>query len=85
LNKCNRVSYFNIINKEYKWDNHSIKFLENGLMHAFGMGTYTQLDTYTFQANFGGIIHSLVFNNDYTEFTSTRIGYDHIVKGKLIE
>jgi hypothetical protein len=72
-------------NKKYSWCEYSITFLENGRMNAFGIGTYKQLDTYTFQANFGGRIHSLLFNNEYTEFTSTQKENGEIIKGKLIE
>jgi hypothetical protein len=53
-------------------------------MDAFGKGTYTQQNIYTFEAKFGGRIHSLVFNNEYTEFTSTRRDDGYIVKGKLL-
>ena len=53
-------------------------------MNAFGKGTYIQVSTYIFQANFGGRQHRLVFNNEYTEFTSTRHGDNEIVKGTLL-
>jgi O-methyltransferase len=76
--------YHILDNKTYLWQNHSITFLKNGLMNAFGPGTYTQQNTYTFQANFGGRVHILAFNDNYTEFTSTRKGDGEIVKGKLI-
>ena len=73
-----------LCNKKYSWQKSSITFLENGQMNAFGKGTYTQQDTYIFQANFGGRIHTLVFNNDYTEFTSTRKGDGEKVEGQLM-
>jgi hypothetical protein len=53
-------------------------------MDAFGKGTYTQQNTYIFKANFGNRIHTLIFNNDYTEFTSTRLDDNEIVTGKLL-
>ena len=53
-------------------------------MHAFGQGKYKQVDKHTFQENFGGRMHSLVFNNDYTEFTSTRKDDNYSVKGVII-
>ena len=53
-------------------------------MNAFGKGTYTKKDKYKYEANFGGRIHTLAFNNDYTEFTSTRHGDSEIVKGTII-
>ena len=71
-------------NSTYSWQNESILFLENGEMDAFGKGTYTQQDTYIFKAYFGGRYHLIVFNNDYTEFTSTREDDNEIVKGKLL-
>jgi len=79
-------SVFHVIleNRKFSWEDNSIKFIENGQMDAFGIGFYTQLDAYKFQATFGGIAHTLLFNDDYTEFTSIRDGDAHIVKGKLL-
>jgi len=68
-------------NKTYSWQNHTITFLENGMMNAFGYGYYTQIDTYIFQAIFGWRKHTLVFNKDYTEFVSTRFGDDEQIIG----
>lgn len=81
-----RVNYprFNLVNKKYSWANNSITFLENGQMDAFGNGYYTKVDKHTIEAFFGGRMHSIVFNNDYTEFTSTRHGDSEIIKGGLI-
>jgi lipopolysaccharide biosynthesis glycosyltransferase len=81
-----RVNFTNIDlrNKKYTWQKDFITFLENGNMNAFGKGTYIQESTYIFQANFGGRKHTLVFNNEYTEFTSTRHGDNEIVKGTLL-
>lgn len=81
------IKFKNLANLKYWWGsncNNFIKFLDNGEMEAFGKGIYTQQDTYIFQANFGGRKHSLVFNNDYTKFISTRSGDNDIIKGKLI-
>lgn len=74
----------NLQNNTYSWQNSSITFLENGEMDGFGKGTYTQHDTYIFKAYFGGRHHVIVFNNDYTEFTSTRQDDNEIVKGTLL-
>lgn len=79
------INQKNLKNLTYSWENHTITFLENGGMNAFGKGKFTQFDTYTYEADFGGRVHALVFNNDYTEFTSTRFDDGHIVKGKLIQ
>jgi hypothetical protein len=72
------------LNTKYSWQNDTIIFLDNGKMNAFGQGTYTQQDTYKYQANFGGRIHDLIFNDDYTKFISTRQDDNLIVKCKLI-
>ena len=74
-----------IENKKYSWENGHITFLENGLMDAFGSGTYMQIDKYTFRAFFGGRLHTIVFNADYTEFVSTRKDDNQIVEGKQVE
>ena len=78
------IQYKDLKNLKYSWENNSILFLENGQIDAFGKGTYIQVDTYKFQADFGHRSHLLVFNSDYTEFTSIRNGDGYIVKGKLI-
>ena len=70
--------------KRYSWQNDSIVFLKDGGMVAFGSGNYSQEDPYIFQANFGGRMHTLLFNEDYTQFTSTRHGDDLIVIGNLL-
>jgi len=77
--KCKKIE-----NRKYSWGNNFITFLEKGLMDAFGNGTYTQQDSHTFEAIFGGRIHSIIFNNDYTEFTSMRKGDNDIIKGNII-
>ena len=86
LNKI--IKYINSINilnnKKYSWENSSIEFLENGQMNAFGKGKYIMLDIYNFKANFGGREHNIVFNSEYTEFTSTRKDDKYIVKGSLL-
>jgi hypothetical protein len=82
--KLNTIEINKIENLKFSWGNNSITFLKNGEMDAFGKGTYTQQNAHTYQANFGGRIHSLIFNNDYTEFTSTRQHDNHIVYGKLL-
>ena len=53
-------------------------------MDAFGKGYYKQIDTNVFKAEFGNRTHILVFNNNYTEFTSIRKDDNEIVKGKLL-
>ena len=73
-----------IAGKGYSWQKHSIVFLNRGQMDAFGKGTYTQRGNFTFTANFGGRVHNLEFNDDYTEFVSTRKGDGEIIKGKLL-
>jgi hypothetical protein len=55
-------------------------------MSAFGDGDYIKLDSnkYLLQANFGGRQHLLKFNNNFTEFTSTRVGDNEQVMCKII-
>ena len=84
VNDQTPIKYYNISNSKYSWENSSIMFLENGCMQAFGDGSYKQIDSFIFNANFGSRIHTLVFNNDFTEFISTRYDDNQIVKGKKI-
>jgi hypothetical protein len=53
-------------------------------MDAFGKGSYKFVDEQNIIANFGGKIHNISFNIEYTEFSSIRKGDSHIVNGKLI-
>jgi lipopolysaccharide biosynthesis glycosyltransferase len=83
--KINNKNFKTIsFNKNYSWGQDSITFLEDGTMNAFGKGKFKQIDTHTFEAQFGNKIHSLLFNNEFTEFTSTRKCDNHQVKGKLL-
>jgi len=71
-------------NKEYSWGDHSIKFLKNNKMEAFGDGNYEIIDDCNIIANFGGREHNINFNNNYTEFTSIRKDDSCIVTGKML-
>ena len=71
-------------NKTYSWGNSYIKFLDNFKMDAFGEGNYKIIDKQNVIANFGGRIHNITFNIDYTEFSSTRKDDLQIVNGKVI-
>jgi len=71
-------------NKKYSWGNSYIKFLDNFKMDAFGGGDYKVIDKQNIIANFGFRIHNISFNNDYTEFTSTRKDDLQIVNGKQL-
>ena len=73
-----------IINETYSWENSYIKFLDNFKIDAFGEGNYKIIDKQNIIANFGGRIHNISFNIDYTEFTSTRKDDLQIVNGKVI-
>jgi hypothetical protein len=53
-------------------------------MKAFGDGIYKIIDNFNIIANFGGREHNIKFNDDYTEFISTREGDSCIVIGKII-
>jgi O-methyltransferase len=74
-----------IKNKTYTWEKSTITFLDNFKMNAFGEGFYTFIDTYKIIAEFGGKIHHIQFNNDYTKFSSTRKNDLQIVNGFIIE
>jgi len=78
----NNDSY--ITNKTYTWENSYIKFLDNYKMNAFGTGTYEFVDKQKIIACFGGRIHDITFNEDYTEFSSTRRDDSQIINGILI-
>ena len=71
-------------NKKYTWENSYITFLDNLRMDAFGEGYCTIIDEQNIIANFGGRIHNIRFNSDYTEITSTRKDDLQIVNGKII-
>lgn len=73
----------NLENKTYTWENSYIKFLDNFKMDAFGEGHYSFINSKNIIANFGGRRHNIIFNDDYTSFTSTRKRDFQIVKGKL--
>jgi hypothetical protein len=53
-------------------------------MDAFGEGNYKFIDKQNIIANFGGREHSIKFNIDYTEFSSTRKDDLQIVNEKVI-
>ena len=71
-------------NKSYSWGSSYIKFLNNFEMDAFGLGYYSFVDTHNIIATFGCRIHNITFNDDYTEFTSTRKDDLLIISGKLL-
>jgi len=83
LNKC--IKIHNLRSSKYSWKNEYIIFIENGEIEAFGKkGEYRKLDTYIVEATFCGAIHTIIFNNDYTEYTSIRKHDNEIVKGILL-
>jgi lipopolysaccharide biosynthesis glycosyltransferase len=73
----------NLKNKTYTWGDSYIKFLDNFKMDAFGEGHYSFINKQNIIANFGGREHNIIFNDDYTSFTSTRKDDLLIVNGKL--
>ena len=81
---CSINTFIKIINKTYTWENSYIKFLDNFKMNAFGEGLYKVIDKQNIIAKFGGRIHNLRFNIDYTAFSSTRTDDLQIVNGKVI-
>ena len=75
--------YLSLENKTYTWGNSYIKFLDHFKMDAFGEGHYSFINSKNIIANFGGRKHNIIFNDDYTSFTSTRKDDLQIVNGKL--
>ena len=69
---CKLNYTIHLINKKYNWGNSSITFLKDGKMRAFGPGKYTFIDKYLIKCTFGGKIHLLKFNQDYSKFISIR-------------
>ena len=87
LKKCKKISGCSdtiLLNKQYTWQNHTIQFLDDGKMNAFGSGIYKKINTHKVQADFGGRVHILTFNNDYTSFVSIREGDGEKVIGELL-
>jgi hypothetical protein len=75
----------NFINNKYSWgENSYIKFLDNNIMDAFGIGNYKIIDNHNITAYFGGREHNIQFNNNYTEFISIRKDDLCVINGKLI-
>jgi hypothetical protein len=54
-------------------------------MDAFGRGHYGFVDEYNIIANFGGRIHYIKFNEDYTTFSSIRKDDSQNVTGRIIQ
>lgn len=73
-----------LTNKTYTWQNGQITFLDDFKMSAFGEGHYITIDKYNIIANFGGRIHDITFNENYSSFTSVRDGDREIVNGVLV-
>jgi predicted oxidoreductase/ectoine hydroxylase-related dioxygenase (phytanoyl-CoA dioxygenase family) len=73
-----------IIYKTYTWENSYIKFLDNFKMDAFGEGKYEVIDDNNIIAIFGGRIHNILFNENYTMFSSIREDDLQAVFGSII-
>jgi len=81
LNSIN--TFTNLKNKTYSWENSYIKFLDNFKMDAFGEGNYEIIGKKNIIANFGGRVHNIIFENDFTSFSSIRKDDLQIINGKL--
>jgi len=73
-----------IKNKRYTWGNSTITFLDNFEMCAFGKGYYEIIDKYSVISYFGERKHFIIFNSDYTAFTSTRDDDLEILNGEIV-
>jgi hypothetical protein len=74
-----------LINKSFSWNTERITFLEKGKLFAFGFGIYDEIDECVCKAHFGTFEHILIFNKEYTEFTSVRKIDNEVVRGRLIQ
>ena len=74
----------NIEDKKYTWNEHSIQFLKNNKMNAFGPGDYKHINSHTITAYFGGRVHKIMFSIDYSNFLSVREDDSDQVVGVLI-
>jgi len=74
----------NIENKTYSWENSTIQFLTDFEMNAFGKGEYKITDERKIVATFGGKIHDISFNEDFTNFLSIRKDDLYCVNGQLL-
>jgi hypothetical protein len=81
MNSINNIAI--IKNKRYSWSDSYIKFLDDFKMDAFGEGYYTVIDNYNIVAFFGCREHNIKFNDDYTEYISTRTDDLCIINGKI--
>jgi len=58
---------------KYTWNNGFIELHLNGLLVTlWGNGTYDWLDKYTMHARWCGVVHTVRFNDNYTEYFSLR-------------
>ena len=76
-----------IISVKYSWDTDGwIYFRENSkLTTPWGKGTYQCIDTNSIYAKWGGFIHMIIFNTNYSSFASVRVGDLEYVKGFKLE
>jgi len=74
-----------IENRTYVWENTTITFLENFIMDAFGIGYYHYIDDHSVESFFGRRKHMIVFNDNYSEFTSVREDDKEVIKGIIFQ
>lgn len=72
-----------LFNKEYEWNNSTIKFLENGNMEAFGKGKYSYINKYLIKCIFDNNVHLLKFNEEYSKFISIRKGDFELISSNI--
>lgn len=73
-----------LFNKKYSWEEHTITFLKNNKVIAFGNGRYSYIDDNMIKAYFGGREHLIIFNKDYSSFISVRKDDNEIVNGLFL-
>jgi hypothetical protein len=74
-----------LANRTYSWQNDTITFLQEGRMRAFGDGTFSRIDNLTVRAEFGGRVHYIHFDNEYSQFNSVREDDSEVVNGQYLD
>jgi hypothetical protein len=77
-------NFVSLENKRYTWREHSIVFLANGKMDAFGEGKYHYINSNIINAYFGGVSHKITFSEGFTKFSSIRLNDGENINGSII-
>ena len=79
---CSFVEPNHLTGKKYTWGtNNVIEFRITSVKTPWVPGSYTFFNSQVVKASWGGFDHMLTFNEDFTKFTSVRIGDEDTVEG----